>query len=226
MGKRDFTRFVFKMRFGWISHIAQRPRASILSWVILISLNFSYDIVKSVFLIVTKSQSDTTSQSSVTAKLKYAILQWANKDPATIFTCMRERHLRKNYIVNCECCLSKMSKKYDPVSKLNFLSSNFYGLWVGDLASKLRFSYKLWYLCLPTILQQVFNISTGTESETWNMGWSCWPHPNYQVDASSSWSQHLQCCWAINESYSFEQNNSTKKSQTSLQLDANWFDCI
>ena len=28
-------------------------------------------------------------------RAKYAILQWANKDPATIFTSMRERHLRQ-----------------------------------------------------------------------------------------------------------------------------------
>ena len=68
--------------------------ASILSLVLSISQNFLYDVVKSVPLIVTKSWSDKTSQWSVTAKLKYAILQWANKDPATIFTCMRERHLR------------------------------------------------------------------------------------------------------------------------------------
>ena len=44
---------------------------------------------KNVFLIVTKSWSDTTSQCSVTTELKYAIFQWANKDPAAIFTCMR-----------------------------------------------------------------------------------------------------------------------------------------
>ena len=67
--------------------------ASILSLVILIPLNFLYDIVKSAFLIVTKSGSDTTSQCSVTAELKYAILQWVNKDPANTFTCMHERHL-------------------------------------------------------------------------------------------------------------------------------------
>ena len=50
--------------------------APILSWVLLIMipLIFLYDIVKSVFLIVTKSRSNTTSQCSVTAKLKYAIL--------------------------------------------------------------------------------------------------------------------------------------------------------
>ena len=69
--------------------------ASILSSVVLIPLNFLYDIVKSAFLIVTKSWSDITSHCSVTDKLKYAILQWANKDPATVFTCMRERHLRQ-----------------------------------------------------------------------------------------------------------------------------------
>ena len=60
--------------------------ASILSLVELISLKFLYDIVKSVFLIVTKFRSDKTSHCSVIAELKYAILQWAGKDPATIFT--------------------------------------------------------------------------------------------------------------------------------------------
>ena len=69
--------------------------ASILSWVQLILLNFLYDIVKSVFLIVTKSRSDTTCQCSATTELKYAILQWANKDPVIFFTCMHERHLRQ-----------------------------------------------------------------------------------------------------------------------------------
>ena len=29
---------------------------------------------------------------SIDIELKYAILQWTNKDPAIIFTCMRERH--------------------------------------------------------------------------------------------------------------------------------------
>ena len=49
--------------------------------------------VKSVFLIVTKFRSDMMSHCSVVADLKYTILQWTNKDPVTIFTCLRERHL-------------------------------------------------------------------------------------------------------------------------------------
>ena len=48
--------------------------------------------IKCVFLIVTTSRSDTTSHCSVINELKLAILQWTNKDPATIFTCMCERH--------------------------------------------------------------------------------------------------------------------------------------
>ena len=59
--------------------------ASILSWVVQIPLNFYMWKVKSVFLIVTKSGSDTTNQCSVTAKLNYVILQWANKGPANYF---------------------------------------------------------------------------------------------------------------------------------------------
>ena len=43
-----------------------------------------------VVFLVTKFRSDTTRQCSVTAELKYAILQyiWANKGPTTIFTSM------------------------------------------------------------------------------------------------------------------------------------------
>ena len=85
---------------------------SILSLVVLISLNFLYDMVKSVFLIITKSRSDTTSQCSVIADLKCAILRWANKGLATIFTCMRghcrrwkkDRHmapLGHNELIRC-----------------------------------------------------------------------------------------------------------------------------
>ena len=69
--------------------------ASVLSWVILIPLNFLYDIAKSMFLDVTKSRSDTMNECPVTTEVKYAILQWANKGPATIFTSMREPHLRQ-----------------------------------------------------------------------------------------------------------------------------------
>ena len=43
--------------------------ASIFSLVLLIPLNFSYDVVKIVFLIVTKSRTDKTIQCSVTAEL-------------------------------------------------------------------------------------------------------------------------------------------------------------
>ena len=45
------------------------------------SANFLYDKIRRVFLLATNSRSDTT------------ILQWVKKDPATIFTCIRERHL-------------------------------------------------------------------------------------------------------------------------------------
>ena len=48
--------------------------AFILRLVVLIPLNFLYDKVQSVFLIVGKFESDTTSQCSVTIELKYAIL--------------------------------------------------------------------------------------------------------------------------------------------------------
>ena len=47
--------------------------------------------IKCVFLIVTTY---TTSHCSVINELKLAILQWTNKDPATVFTCMRERYPR------------------------------------------------------------------------------------------------------------------------------------
>ena len=70
--------------------------ASVLSLVVLIPLNFLYGIVKSIFLIVRKSRNDATNQCSVTAELKYAILQWANRDPATIFTSMCECQLRQS----------------------------------------------------------------------------------------------------------------------------------
>ena len=50
--------------------------ASILSLVLLIPLNFSYDIVKIVFLIVTKSRTDKTIQCSVTAELN---MQFCNE---------------------------------------------------------------------------------------------------------------------------------------------------
>ena len=52
-----------------------------------IQQKISHDIVKSVFLIDTKFWSDMMSHCSVVAELKYAILQWTNKDPAIIFTC-------------------------------------------------------------------------------------------------------------------------------------------
>ena len=50
--------------------------ASILSLVLLIPLNFSYDIVKIVFLIVTKSRTDKTIQCSVTSELN---MQFCNE---------------------------------------------------------------------------------------------------------------------------------------------------
>ena len=50
--------------------------ASILSLVLLIPLNFSYDIVKIVFLIVTKSRNDKTIRCSVTAELN---MQFCNE---------------------------------------------------------------------------------------------------------------------------------------------------
>ena len=50
--------------------------ASIFSLVLLIPLNFSYDIVKLVFLILTKSRTDKTIQCSVTAELN---MQFCNE---------------------------------------------------------------------------------------------------------------------------------------------------
>ena len=73
----------------WATHSLVKwltSAAPILSWDAWIPLIFLYDIVKSVFLNVTKSRSDTTIQCSVTTELKYAILQWGNKDPVTICT--------------------------------------------------------------------------------------------------------------------------------------------
>ena len=49
--------------------------ASILYLVVLIPLNFSYDIAKIVFLIVTKSRTDTTIQCSVTTELNMQFWQ-------------------------------------------------------------------------------------------------------------------------------------------------------
>ena len=67
----------------------------ILSYVVRIQLKILHDIDKCFPLIVTKFGSDTTSHVSAITELKYTILQWANKDPAIIFTSMRERHLRQ-----------------------------------------------------------------------------------------------------------------------------------
>ena len=69
--------------------------AYILSFVVRIQLKILHDIDKCVLLIVTKFGSDTTSHFSAVTELKYTILQWTNKDPAIIFTSMRERHLRQ-----------------------------------------------------------------------------------------------------------------------------------
>ena len=68
--------------------------AYILSFVVRIQLKILHDIDKCVLHIVTKFGSDTTSHFSGVTELKYTILQWTNKDPAIIFTSMRERHLR------------------------------------------------------------------------------------------------------------------------------------
>ena len=69
--------------------------AYILSFVVRIQLKILHDIDKCVLLIVTKFGSDTTSHFSAVTEWKYTILQWTNKDPAIIFTSMRERHLRQ-----------------------------------------------------------------------------------------------------------------------------------
>ena len=69
--------------------------ACILSFVMRIQLKFLHDIDKCVFLIVTKFRSDMMSHFSAVTEYKNAILQWTNRDPATIFTSMRERHLRQ-----------------------------------------------------------------------------------------------------------------------------------
>ena len=74
---------------------SQNSMACILSFVVGIQRKTSHDIDKSVFVIIRKFGSDTTSPFSAVTKKKYAILQWTNKDPATIFTSMRERHLWK-----------------------------------------------------------------------------------------------------------------------------------
>ena len=65
----------------------------ILSFVMRIQLKNLHDIIKSVFLIVTKFWSDTTSHCSVVPELRYAILRRTNKDITTIFSCMRDCHL-------------------------------------------------------------------------------------------------------------------------------------
>ena len=67
----------------------------ILSFVVRIQLKILHDMDKGVFLIVRKFGIDTTSHFSAVPEWKYAILQWTNKDPATICTSMRERHLRQ-----------------------------------------------------------------------------------------------------------------------------------
>ena len=69
--------------------------ACILSFVGRIQLKILHDIEKCVLLIVTKFGSDTMSHFSAVTESKYAILQCTNKDPAIIFTSMRERHLRQ-----------------------------------------------------------------------------------------------------------------------------------
>ena len=69
--------------------------ACILSFVMRIQLKILHDIDKWVFFIVTKFGSDTTGHFSAVTGQKYAILQWTNKDPATIFTSMHEHHLRQ-----------------------------------------------------------------------------------------------------------------------------------
>ena len=69
--------------------------ACILSFVVRNQRKTSHDLDKSVFVIIRKIGSDKTSPFSAVTKKKYAILQWTNKDTATIFTSMRERHLWK-----------------------------------------------------------------------------------------------------------------------------------
>ena len=66
--------------------------ACILSWGMRIQLQILHDIVKSVFLIITKFGNVMTSHCSVVTKLKYAMVQWTNMHPTNIFTCMCKRH--------------------------------------------------------------------------------------------------------------------------------------
>ena len=68
--------------------------ACIFSFVERIQLKILHDIEKCVLLIVTKFGSDTMSHFSAVMELKYAILQWTNKDPAIIFTSIAV-HLRQ-----------------------------------------------------------------------------------------------------------------------------------
>ena len=68
--------------------------ACILSWVMQIQPKILHDTVKSAFLIVTKFISNMTSHCSVFTELKFAILQWTNKDSATVFTWIRAHHLQ------------------------------------------------------------------------------------------------------------------------------------
>ena len=60
-----------------------------------IQLKILHDIAKNVFLIVTKFCSDTIWDTALLSQLKYAILQWTNKDPVTFFTCIHECHLQQ-----------------------------------------------------------------------------------------------------------------------------------
>ena len=60
--------------------------ACISSWGMQIQLKILHDMVKSVFLIITKFGNAMISHCSVVTKLRYAIVQWTNKDPAIIFT--------------------------------------------------------------------------------------------------------------------------------------------
>ena len=68
--------------------------ACILSFVMRIQLKILHDIDKCVFLIA-KFGSDMASHFSDVTEYKYAILQWINEDPPTIFISMRDRHLKQ-----------------------------------------------------------------------------------------------------------------------------------
>ena len=68
----------------------------ILSIVTRIQMEFWYGIKKTcVLFIATKFRGDMMRSCFVVAKSKYASLQRTNKEPANVFTCMRECHLRQ-----------------------------------------------------------------------------------------------------------------------------------